>query len=587
MERFSGILLGVWREACRHIEMGESAAILAPMLARHVPLAAVVVRRIDAAHAWLETVAVGSAQPHAPERLQAGEGNARAAAQTSLATGRTPCAPEQMRRLLAWCGRGHVLRRGRRRKLANELALILPPDLDADAMAGPLTGHDGPAGVLILVAREGELFSDAHAELVSALLEPFSAALENDRRLHEMTALREAAEADRRSLLTRLGRTELGDQIVGAASGLRPVMERVGLVAGSDAPVLIQGETGTGKELVARAIHNRSKRAAAPFIRVNCGAIPPELIDSQLFGHERGSFTGAVDTRQGWFERADAGTLFLDEIGELPLAAQVRLLRVLQDGYVERVGAQQPLRVDVRIVAATHRDLTAMVRDGRFREDLWYRIAVFPILLPPLRERSEDVPAMSCHFAERAATRFGLPLVMPSPEDLRVLTAYPWPGNVRELGAVIDRAAILGNGVRLEVVKALGVATPASPSVTAPSPAATVPPAAAPVTAATSPVLATASALAGASLPPPLHNGGASEAQPPPSARPAIDALDDAMRRHIESALAASLGRVEGPFGAAAALRINPHTLRSRMRKLGIDRKQFRSETLSLRERAG
>jgi transcriptional regulator with GAF, ATPase, and Fis domain len=186
------------------------------------------------------------------------------------------------------------------------------------------------------------------------LLEPFSVALENDRRLRETEALREAAEADKRSLLTRLGRRQLTDQIVGAEAGLGAVMERVELVARSDAPVLIFGETGTGKELIARAIHGRSNRSAGPFHRVNCGAIPPELIDSQLFGHEQGAFTGAVELRRGGFERADGGTLFLDEIGELPLAAQVRLLRILQDGQLERVGGQKAIHLDVRIVAATH-----------------------------------------------------------------------------------------------------------------------------------------------------------------------------------------------------------------------------------------
>src|SRR5690606_14573230 len=215
----------------------------------------------------------------------------------------------------------------------------------------------------------------------------FSVALENHRRLHELQALRDAAEADRRSLLARLGRQEISETVIGGEGGLKHVMERVALVKGSDVPVLILGETGTGKEVVSRAIHTGSKRAGGPFIRVNCGAIPSELIDSQLFGHEKGSFTGASDTRQGWFERADGGTLFLDEIGELPLQAQVRLLRVLQDGFIERVGGSQPIRVDVRIVAATHRDLAAMVKDGTFREDLWYRINVFPILLPRLAER--------------------------------------------------------------------------------------------------------------------------------------------------------------------------------------------------------
>ena len=200
-----------------------------------------------------------------------------------------------------------------------------------------------------------------------------------------------------------------------------------------------------------------SARAAGPFIRVNCGAIPPDLIDSELFGHEKGSFTGAVGTRRGWFERADEGTLFLDEIGELPPAAQVRLLRVLQEGVFERVGGEHSIKVDVRIVTATHQDLATMVQHGRFREDLWYRIAVFPIVLPPLREHPEDIAALAEHFARRAALRFGLTPQLPSPQDIALLTDYAWPGNVRELAAVIDRATILGAGKRLEVGKALGL----------------------------------------------------------------------------------------------------------------------------------
>jgi transcriptional regulator with GAF, ATPase, and Fis domain len=302
--------------------------------------------------------------------------------------------------------------------------------------------------------------------------------------------------------------------------------------------VLILGETGTGKELVSRAIHNRSDRVSGPFIRVNCGAIPRELIDSQLFGHEKGSFTGASETRQGWFERADRGTLFLDEIGELPLEAQVRLLRVLQDGYVERVGGTKPIRVDVRLVAATHRDLASMVRENTFREDLWYRIAVFPVLLPPLRDRVEDIPALAKHFAERAAIRFGLSPVLPSDVDLEILKSYDWPGNIRELGTVIDRAAILGNGQSLEVAAALGVVGPrGTPSTRA------------------------------------AHANSASAELLQPSS---IDTLDDAMKRHIEAALRVTQGRVEGPHGVAKLLDINPHTLRARMRRLGVDWRHFR-----------
>jgi transcriptional regulator with GAF, ATPase, and Fis domain len=314
-------------------------------------------------------------------------------------------------------------------------------------------------------------------------------------------------------------------------------MERVALVSPSGVPVLILGETGSGKEVIARAIHTRSARAAGPFIRVNCGAIPPDLIDSELFGHEKGSFTGAVGSRRGWFERADEGTLFLDEIGELPPAAQVRLLRVVQEGVFERVGGERSLKVDVRLVAATHQDLATMVQQGRFREDLWYRIAVFPIVLPPLREHPEDIAALAEHFAQRAAVRFGLTPQLPSRQDITLLTDYAWPGNVRELITVIDRAAILGAGKRLEVGKALGLIPGVYP--VAPTP----------------------------DQPPPP--------QPLPTATPL--SLDAAMTQHIEAALAATRGRVEGPHGAARLLGINPYTLRGRMRKLGIDWNRFRA----------
>jgi transcriptional regulator with GAF, ATPase, and Fis domain len=232
------------------------------------------------------------------------------------------------------------------------------------------------------------------------------------------------------------------------------------------------------------------------------------------------------------------GTLFLDEIGELPLDAQVRFLRVLQDGYVERVGGAKPIRVDVRVVAATHRDLAAMVREGTFREDLWYRIAVFPILLPPLRDRLEDIPALANHFAQRAAIRFGLAPVAPSDADIELLKNYDWPGNIRELGAVIDRAAILGDGHSLEFAAALGVSTPVGRR------------------------------HAASQLEP--------SAAPLGARRQKIPTLNDAMRAHIEAALSATRGRIEGHRGAARLLAINPHTLRARMRKLKINWSAFR-----------
>jgi hydrogenase-4 transcriptional activator len=530
MERFRDVLLDVWREACRHIEIRESAATLATMLARHLPLACLLVRRLDAAQHLLDTVALGQPQP-----------------EVLHLTPKTELSVAKLRRLVAFGREGTVLH-GARGRRSGDLAVLVPPEVEGEVIAGPLQGADSIAGALILVAPHLKSFRAQHVQMARAILEPFSAALENDRRLHEMAALREAAEADRRTLLSRLGRQEMEDTIVGADSGLRHVMERVQLVAQSDVPVLILGETGTGKEVVSRAIHGRSARGGGPFIRVNCGAIPPELIDSQLFGHEKGSFTGAADMRKGWFERADGGTLFLDEIGELPLPAQVRLLRVLQDGFIERVGGQQPIRVDVRIVAATHRDLASMVKSGTFREDLWYRINVFPILLPRLRERPEDIPALARHFAQRAANRFGLAYVEPTPAELHLLLNYPWPGNIRELGAVVDRAAILGNGQRLEIATALGIDSP--PAALPPQP---IPPA----------------ATLYEVVPEPPHStqrhGAAS-----------VQTLDAAMRQHIQRALTATRGRIEGRHGAAAILGINPHTLRARMRKLGIDWSQFR-----------
>ncbi|MGD0897743.1 MAG: sigma-54 dependent transcriptional regulator [Thermoguttaceae bacterium] len=527
MEEYQAVLLDVWREACRHIEITQSTETIAALLARHIPIDRILVRRVDGPRSCVETVAIGPGTAD------------------SLPDARTQCSPAQMERLLEWCRRGEVTHGGS--PSGNPLETILPPPVmpapvEADVLAGPLRLPGDRHGLLVVVAPRTAAFGPQHVQLVQVLLEPFSVALENDQRLAEVAALREAAEADKRSLLSRLGRQQLGDTIVGADSGLRAVMERVELVARSDVPVLIFGETGSGKEVVARSIHNRSARAQGPFIRVNCGAIPHELIDSQLFGHERGAFTGAVETRKGWFERADGGTLLLDELGELPPAAQVRLLRVLQDGWLDRVGGQRPIHVDVRIVAATHRDLAAMVAEGQFREDLWYRVAIFPIVLPGLRERREDIPDLARHFAQRAATRFGLYPAMPTPEDLDLLSAYPWPGNVRELATVIDRAAILGDGKRLEVAKALGTATSPAPAASPEAPAA-----------------------------PPASSPGIAPVEPS-----AIVPLEVAMRRHIEAALSATAGRIEGPRGAAKLLAINPHTLRARMRKLGIDWKHFR-----------
>ncbi|MCK6474035.1 MAG: sigma-54 dependent transcriptional regulator [Planctomycetes bacterium] len=517
MEHFQGILLDVWREACRHIEIEQSAEIIARILTHRMP--------IDQLWVWAFEFDHGLAVPSA------------IGLKTDASAGMPP--PKPLRKterqiLQDWLSSQATLCYRKGDGVPEVMRILAVHDLDNSWMAGPLSSEHGLAGALLLRAHPPAQFEAQHVKMADSLIEPFSVALENDRRLHELNALREAAEADKRSALTRLGRDELVDTIIGGDSGLLPVMQRVALVAKSDIAVLILGETGSGKEVIARAIHEQSPHAKGPFIRVNCGAIPPELIDSELFGHEKGAFTGATASRKGWFERADGGTLLLDEIGDLPPPAQVRLLRVLQEGAFERVGGERPVRVNVRIVAATHRDLPAMVQDGRFREDLWYRVAGFPVVLPPLRERKQDIPALAAHFAQRAARRFGIRAQTPTRQDLQMLASYDWPGNIRELSAVMDRAALLGDGMQLEVAKALGGAQ----AIDRGSP--------------------------GISIAPANRSSGTST-------------LNEAMRTHIEAVLRLTRGRVEGEHGAAKLLDINPHTLRARMRKLKIEWEKFRA----------
>jgi hydrogenase-4 transcriptional activator len=532
----SDLLLNLWRESCRHIELDQSIESIARLVTGALPADLLVVRRLDADRGVIETVAAGAARPGVALPADA----------------RTECSPDVLRQVLSWSRDARILR-GAPGGSDPLLRWVAPARTTGDCLAGALVSEGLPRGVVVLIAPTGA-FDASHEALFRELIEPIAVAFANDARLHELARLRDALEADKQALLSRLERHDVAEAIVGADGGLRSVMQQMEQVAATDAPVLIIGETGTGKEVLARALHGRSRRSQGPIVRVNCGAIPPGLVDSELFGHERGSFTGAVSTRRGWFERADGGTLFLDEIGELTLDAQVRLLRILQDGTFERVGAHRALTVDVRIIAATNRDLRDMVALGRFREDLWYRIGVFPIYLPPLRERLEDLPPLAAHFAWRAGKRLGGAPLAVSPEDLSLLLGYSWPGNVRELAAVIERAAILGNGHRLNVAAALGAAAPLSRS-----------------------------ALP-AGTPDSLFPGtGATPDSLPPGAGERVRAsgesettLNAAMATHIRQALERARGRIEGPRGAAAALGINPHTLRARMRKLGIDWSEYR-----------
>ncbi|HKU42905.1 MAG TPA: sigma-54 dependent transcriptional regulator [Polyangiales bacterium] len=520
--------------------MEESVRRIVPMLAARLPVDGLLMRRLDREPMRLTTIASARA-----EALEAAE----------TPSTRSECDDATARELLKFLSEGEP-RLVSDRDAQPLSRTLLPAGLRGQAIALPLAAEDRPLGVVLMLADATDSLRLEHVHAAKELIEPFSVAFENDQRLHELARMREALEADRRALLSRLERQDITDTIVGESAGLRSVMERVEQVAPTDAPVLILGETGSGKEVIARAIHARSRRARGPVVRVNCGAIPAQLIDSELFGHERGSFTGAVNTRKGWFERADGGTLFLDELGELPLEAQVRLLRVLQDGSLERVGGHQAITVDVRIVAATHRNLETMVAAGRFREDLWYRISIFPVRLPALRERPQDIPSLATHFAQRAGLRLSGTPLSPSEHDVSLLSRYPWPGNVRELAAVIERAAILGSGRRLEVAKALG---------TFDTDALASRPLAERAVHLQSTALPSSSSLPPA--PVPLHAAPAAGELAP---------LGAAMVSHIERALVATHGRIEGPFGAAKLLGINPHTLRARMRKLGIDWARFR-----------
>jgi PAS domain S-box-containing protein len=317
------------------------------------------------------------------------------------------------------------------------------------------------------------------------------------------------------------------EEIIGRSPSLRAALAKVKQVAPMDATALILGETGTGKELIARAIHNASRRRDKPLIKLNCAALPTGLVESELFGHEKGAFTGALERRVGRFALADGGTIFLDEIGEISHETQLRLLRVLQELEFEPVGSSRTVRVDVRVIAATNRDLEKAVADGAFRADLFYRLNVFPIHVPPLRERRGDIPMLTRYFVEKYAMKIGRRIESIHPETLERLNAYPWPGNVRELENVIERAVILSTGTELEVDAQL-LRAPAPPS-----------PAAAPAR--------------------------AQEEEGPAT-------LDGLQRRHIVKALEQCNWRIEGPRGAAVVLGLHPNTLRSRMKKLGLRR---------------
>ena len=400
----------------------------------------------------------------------------------------------------------------------------------------PMVVRGRSIGTLNLGSRRPMEFGESEAELLQEAANQVALSIENMREYEEIGRLKAQLERENVYLREEILGEHNYEEIVGASAALSVVVRMIDRVAPTDTTVLIVGETGTGKELVARAVHNRSARRSRPLVKVNCGAIASGLIESELFGHVKGAFTGALERRTGRFELADRGTLFLDEIGELPLDMQVKLLRVLQEQEFEPVGSSRTVKVDVRVIAATNRNLDQEVAAGRFRADLFYRLNVLPIVVPPLRDRRDDVTQLAMFFVQKHAKRIGRTVDSVSRESLERLAGYSWPGNVRELENVIERALVLSQGGVLDAAQGLVPLTPATAetapgSVTSAAPAVSV---------------AHASSSAGR--------------------------LDDVERAHIAATLDRVGWVIEGPRGAAQILDMHPNTLRSRMKKHGLER---------------
>ena len=406
--------------------------------------------------------------------------------------------------------------------------VVRPEWVRAEGVEGfagqPLVYRGEVLGVLAVFCR-GKIGPDCMGWL-RLVADHAAAAIAAARAFEEIDALREKLELENEYLREEVTQTGVFGELIGQSPSLSMVVRQIELVAPTDSSVLILGESGTGKELIAREIHCRSKRATKPLIKVNCAAVPRELYESEFFGHTKGSFTGALRDRAGRFELADGGTLFLDEIGEIPLELQAKLLRVLQEGELERVGDDRTRKVNVRVVAATNRNLKSEVDTGRFRQDLYYRLSVFPVELPPLRARAEDIPLLADHFLELSARKMGRSKPKLTLANVRELERYKWPGNVRELQHVIERAMITAHGGRLTIE---------------------------------------------------LPDGADLKAEPADASAGVTRIMTDAELRKLEAdnigaALEATGGKVYGPDGAAVLLGVKPTTLASRMKALGLVR---------------
>jgi Nif-specific regulatory protein len=425
--------------------------------------------------------------------------------------------------------------------------------LPLHSKAGELTGHLAVIDDKPMDQARSSYILDVlkiFAARASVELERTKAEAELRQALAEIERLKNRLHAENVYLQEEIRREHNFEEIVGSSPALLAVLQQVERVAPTDATVLILGETGTGKELIARAIHDRSARKDRPLVKVNCGAISAGLVESELFGHVKGAFTGALDKRTGRFELADGGTLFLDEVGELPMETQVKLLRVLQEGEFEPVGSSKTVKVDVRIIAATNRNLEDEVKAGRFRADLFYRLNVLPLHNPPLRERCSDIPQLAMFFLSRFSRRFGRQLEGIAQETIDLMVNYHWPGNIRELQNLIERGVVLANGSALTIDRSLLPAAQQQESATSEGQS--------PAIAKTTSQPANGSSAAPVPLPSPLPSGSTS--------------LDELQRQHILNALAQTNWVIEGDNGAAKMLNLHPNTLRSRLKKMGIQR---------------
>lgn len=382
----------------------------------------------------------------------------------------------------------------------------------------PLLSHNRALGSLNVGRRREDAFAQDEIDLLSQVAQQVAIAVENALAYRQIGELKDKLAEEKLYLEDEIKTEYNFEEIVGESPALKRILKQLEIVAPTDSTVLIQGETGTGKELVARVLHNLSMRRERTFVKLNCAAIPMGLVESELFGHEKGAFTGAIAQKIGRFELANGGTLFLDEIGDVPLELQSKLLRVLQEQEFERLGGTRIIRVNVRLIAATNRDLRQMVADKQFRSDLYYRLNVFPIVVPPLRQRAEDIPALVRHFASKYARRMKKTLESVPSEAMNALIRYPWPGNIRELENFIERAVILSPGPTLQI---------------------------------------------------PLAELKQSEHAP--AAAPSLT-LTAAEAAHIQRVLKETNGIIGGPSGAAARLGMKRTTLHAKIKKLGITR---------------